>query len=145
MNLWWKEENWPRLKKYLERLRNPTVYGVCDERYLGFGKDTVPRMTAVIFLKSIGGKPITYDNTFPLRKRAFLLQKKVNYVEDIIFTRDMEKYGMVMKEVIQILSDIGQANYYVQEDNHLDCLTRENRLPNMKRHRQVFQAQAKTT
>ena len=27
--LWWKEYNWASLKKYLERLMNPTVYGVC--------------------------------------------------------------------------------------------------------------------
>ena len=30
-NLWWKEENWPRLKKSLEIPSNPTVDGVCDE------------------------------------------------------------------------------------------------------------------
>ena len=29
---------------------------------------------------------------------------------------------MSRKEVIQVISDIGQENYYVQEDNNLDYL-----------------------
>ena len=41
-NLLCKEENLPRLKKYLGRLRNPAVNGVCDADCLELGKDTVP-------------------------------------------------------------------------------------------------------
>ena len=42
---WCKEENRPRLKKALKRLRNPTVDGVCYEGDLELGKDTVPQTT----------------------------------------------------------------------------------------------------
>ena len=58
MTLWWKEENWPTLKKYLERQMNPEVNGVCDE-------DTFTRMTVPNFLQRIGSKPITFENAPP--------------------------------------------------------------------------------
>ena len=37
----WKKKNWPRLKKYMERRRNPEVNGVCDAAYFELGKDPV--------------------------------------------------------------------------------------------------------
>ena len=92
---WWKEENYPRTNKSLERLRKATVYGVCDEGDLDSGKDIVLRMKVVNFLKRIDSKPIAYENAFPLRKRVLLLQRQVNYVEDIIVTREMANIGMV--------------------------------------------------
>ena len=67
------------------------------------------------------------------------------YVEDIIVTRDTANLGVPMREVIQIISDIGQAISYVQVENHLDHPIREKRLPNMKRHGRVIKAQAMTT
>ena len=42
MNAWWKEENWPRLKKDLDIWRNPTVDGMCDEGDLKVDEDPVP-------------------------------------------------------------------------------------------------------
>ena len=39
---WWKEENCPRLNKYLEIMKNLTVYGVCYEGGLEVGKDPIP-------------------------------------------------------------------------------------------------------
>ena len=41
-NLWWKEDNWPRLKKDMERRRNPEVNGVFNKACLELGKDSVP-------------------------------------------------------------------------------------------------------
>ena len=40
--LWCKEYNWSRLKKYLERLSNPTVDEVHDEVGLRLGEDLIP-------------------------------------------------------------------------------------------------------
>ena len=56
-------------------MRYPTVDGVCDEWNLELGEDKVTRMTVVNFLKNIGSKPITYDNTLPLRKRLLLPER----------------------------------------------------------------------
>ena len=39
---WWKEENWPRLHKYLERLSNPTSDGECGEGYLELREYHIP-------------------------------------------------------------------------------------------------------
>ena len=39
---WWKEENYLRLNKYLEIMRNLTVYRVYDEGDLDLGKDLIP-------------------------------------------------------------------------------------------------------
>ena len=47
---------------------------------------------------------------------------QVKYVEDIIFTINTGKVGVASKEVIQLISDIGQVNYYLQADNYLDYL-----------------------
>ena len=41
-SLWWKEENWPRLKKAMDIWRNPAVNGVCDEDFLELDEDPVP-------------------------------------------------------------------------------------------------------
>ena len=43
-----------------------------------------------------------------------------------------------------MISDIGQACYYVQAEIHLDCIIREKRLPNLKRHGRVIKSQAKS-
>ena len=58
-------------------------------------------------LKSIGGKPITYDNYFYLRNRALISYMQVNYVLDIIFARDKANIGMFRTEAIHVISDIG--------------------------------------
>ena len=55
---------------------------------------------------------ITYENAFPRRNPALILQRQVKYVEDIIFTRDTTNLGVSSREVIQTISDIGQASSY---------------------------------
>ena len=96
-------------------------------------------------LQRISSKPITFEDSFPPRKQALLSEIQVNYVEDIIVTRDMENLGMSSREVIQMISDIEQESSYVQAENHMDYLIRENWLPNLKRHGRVIEAQAMTT
>ena len=71
-----------------------------------------------------------------MKKRAFLSEIQLNYVEDIIFKRDTENIGMSRKKVIQVISDIGQTNFFDQADNQLDYLIWEKRLVNLKRLRQ---------
>ena len=46
---WWKYENWPKLKNFLDRLRKLTVHGVCYLGYLELGKDPVPQIKCPIF------------------------------------------------------------------------------------------------
>ena len=75
------------LKKALERRRNPEVNEVCDE-------DPIPRMTVNNCSQSIVSKPITFENSSPLRNQALLSQRQVNYVEYIRVTRDTENLGM---------------------------------------------------
>ena len=68
-----------------------------------------------------------------MKKRAFLSEIQLNYVEDIIFKRDTENIGMSRKKVIQVISDIGQTNFFDQADNQLDYLIWEKRLAHLKR------------
>ena len=49
------------------------------------------------------------------------------------------------KEVIQFISELGQAKPLVQVDNHVDCLTRVKQLTHLKMLGRVVAAQAKTT
>ena len=52
---------------------------------------------------------------------------------------------MSRREVIQKISDIGQAFYYAQADNKLDYFIREKRLPNMKSNGKSIKDQATNT
>ena len=68
---------------------------------------------------------------------------QVKYVE--VFFGDMANLGMSRKEVIQVISDIGQENLYIQAENHLDLIIRKNWLPNMKRLGRVIKSQTTAT
>ena len=70
---------------------------------------------------------------------------KSKYVEDIIIKRDTANLGMSRKEVIQFISEIGQAKLFVQTENYLDYLIREKRLTYLKRIGRVVSARATTT
>ena len=50
VNLLWKEWNWQRLKKAMNKRRNPAVNEVCDEYCLELGEDSVPLQTVANFL-----------------------------------------------------------------------------------------------
>ena len=43
-DLWWKEENCSMLMNAPERLRKPTLDGVCDDGYLELRQNTIPSM-----------------------------------------------------------------------------------------------------
>ena len=90
MNLCWKEETRPRMKKSIERRRNTAVNGLCDE-------DRVTRMTVINCLKRIGSRQIKFENSYPPGKQALILQRQVKYVEDIIVTRDTANLGMSIR------------------------------------------------
>ena len=70
---------------------------------------------------------------------------RVKYVEDIIVKIDTSNLGVSRKEVIQIISDLGQAKSFVQAENYLDYLIRVKRLTHMKRLGRVVTDQATTT
>ena len=48
---------------------------------------------------------------------------QVKYVRYIIVKIDTVNVGMLRKEVIQVISDIVQENYYVKAENRLDYLS----------------------
>ena len=66
-------------------------------------------------------------------------------MEDIIVKIDTANPWMSRKEVIQVISEIGQAKLFVQEENHLYCLIWEKRLTHLKRLGRVVAAQETTT
>ena len=111
---------------------------------LDLGIDQVPRKTIFNVLRRIGRKPITYENFFPDNNRALLSNLQVKCVEDIIIKRDTAKLVMSRKELIQVISELGQAKSFVQEENHLDYLIRAKRLTHLKRLGRVVSDQATT-
>ena len=94
--------------------RYPDVRGQCDEYCLGLVLDPVPKQTVFNVLHRIGRKPITYENSFPIKNRALLSERQVKYVGGIIFKIDTANLGMSKKEVIQVISDLGQAKLFVK-------------------------------
>ena len=61
-------------------------------------------------------------------------------MEDIIIKRDTVNLGMSRKEVIQVISELGQAKSFVQAENHLDYLIWAKRLTHLKRLGRVVSA-----
>ena len=66
-------------------------------------------------------------------------------MEDILIKRDTANLGMSRKELIQVISELGQAKLFVQAENHLDYLIRVKRLTRLKSLGRVVSAQATTT
>ena len=119
-NHWCTEANWPSQKEALVNSRYPSLRGLCDEACLELGLDPVPKQTVLNVSTRIVRKPITYDNVFPEKKRSLLSNSQVKYVEDIILKRYTENLGISRKEVIQVISELGQSKSFVQAENHLD-------------------------
>ena len=80
-----------------------------------------------------------------MKNRALLSENQVKYVEDIIFKRDTENLGVSRKEVIQVISYIGQAKSFFQTENHLEYLIWAEWLTHLKRLGRVVADQATTT
>ena len=74
----------------------------------------VTKQTVFNVLHRIFRKKITYENVYPMKKRKFLPERQVNYVEDIIVKKDTANLGMSRKEVIQFISELGQTKSFVQ-------------------------------
>ena len=72
------------------------------------------------FLQRIGSKTITYDNSFPQINRVLIMQRQINYVEDITVTRDTSNLGMSGREAIKTIPEKGEVTFNVQVENHLD-------------------------
>ena len=81
---WWSQAKWPSLKEALVKSWDPSLRGLCDVACLELGLDRFPKKTVYNVLRRIGRKPITYENVFPDKKRAFLSNSQVKYVDDII-------------------------------------------------------------
>ena len=88
--------------------------GKYDEACLKLGLYPVPEQTVFNVVQRIDRKPIIYKNALPTKKRKLLSGRQVKYVEDILFKRYIESLGMSRKEVIQVISEISQANLFVQ-------------------------------
>ena len=76
----------------------------------------------------IDRKPITYENAFPLKNMILLLENQVKYVEDIIVKIETANLEMTRGEVIQVKSELVQAESFVQAENHLYYLIQADRL-----------------
>ena len=125
--------------------QDPNYRGRWDVACLDLGIDRVTRQTIFNILRRIGRKPITYENVFPVKKRALRSNLQVKYVEDIIIKRDTANQGMSRKEVIQVISELGQAKSFFQAENHLYYLIRAKLLTHLKRLGRLVSAQATTT
>ena len=142
---WLSETNWPRLKEALVNSRYTSLRGKCGEACLELGLDKVPKKKLFTVLLRIVRKPITYENVFPEKNISLLSNLQINYVEDIIIERDTANLGMSRKEVINVISELGQAKLFFQADNHLYYLIWEKRLTRLKRLERVVLYQATTT
>ena len=109
-NHWCTDANWPRLKEALVNSWYPYLRGQCCKACLELGFDPVPKQTEFNVLRRIVRKPISYDNVLPVNKRSLLPEIQVKYVEYITIKIDITNLGMSRKEVIQVISELGQAN-----------------------------------
>ena len=66
-------------------------------------------------------------------------------MEDIVVKIDTANLGMSRKNLIQVISDLGQEKLFVQSKNQLDYLIRAKQLTHFKRLGGLVAAQATTT
>ena len=71
-NYWWNEANCQRLKEALVNSRYPYLRGNFDEACLELCLGPVPKQTIFNVLQRIGRKPITNENSFPMKNRELL-------------------------------------------------------------------------
>ena len=71
-------------------------------------------MVVVSCLKRTDRKPSAYDYASHMRKCVLLLEMQANCVLDIIVTRDTGNLWIYRKEVVQVISYIGQENFLKQ-------------------------------
>ena len=71
----------------------------------------------VNFLRRLRKNPISYDNSFLTRNCTLLLDKQVKNVQDISVARYMMGNSMGRKDEIQVILNIGQADYYHKSYN----------------------------
>ena len=124
--------------------RYPDVRRQCDEASLELRFYLAPKQTIFSILLRIGRNLITYENALPRKKMALITESKVKYVEDVIVKRETANLGMSRKEVIQVISDIGQEKFFVQAYNHLVYLILVKRLTHFKRLGRVGKYQTTT-
>lgn len=105
----------------------------------------VPLSTMREAIKRLGGKEPTRANCFPIQKRALLTPELIELLQDIIRRRDRSNNGMTRREVIAIISDLGQSKSFKTSENHLDYLIRSNRLTKLKRNGRIVSAQSTST
>ena len=100
-------------------MKSQDIYliGQCDVACLELGLDQIPKQTVFNVLRRIVRKPIKYENIFPDKKRALLSNFQVKYVEDIIIKRDTANLGISRKEVIQVISELGQAKFFSSRES----------------------------
>ena len=89
------------MKKGLVNIRYPDVRGQCDDDCLGLGLYMVSKQTVFIVLQRIGRKTITYENSFPTKKREFISEIKIKHV-DVLVKRYTLNLGISRKELIQV-------------------------------------------
>ena len=123
----------------------PYLRRQCGESCLELGLDPVPKQTIFNVLQRIGRKAITYENAFPMKKRALLSENQVKYVEDSIVKRDTANPGISRKEAIQVISKLVQVESFVQAENQFDYLIWAKQLTHLKRLGRVVTALATTT
>ena len=66
-------------------------------------------------------------------------------MDDIIIKRDTANLVMSRNEVIQVISELGQAKSFLKEDNNLDYLIRAKWLTHLKRLGRVVSDKTTTT
>ena len=106
---------------------------------------TVPRSTLKNSVKRLGDKAIALENALPLFSRSLLSHELVDVLQDIIWKRYEGNDGVLRKETIQLIVDLGGEYSDKQADNHLDYFINMGRLDKLKRNGQVVAAQATTT
>ena len=107
--------------------------------------EKVPRHAVKNALKRMGNNPITLEQVFPILDPSLLSQDMVLFIHEIIHKRDKGNNGVLRKEKIQLIVDLGGAFIDKQAENHLDYLIRMGWLNKLKRNGRVVAAQGTTT
>ena len=142
---WASPKYWPYLAAALNNAREPDSSKEYDPSFVDLMTETFPRHTVHNALKRLGNNPITLENVFPVLKRSLLPQCMVLFLQDTVRKRDEGDNGVLKKETIKLIVDLGGTCSDKQAENHIDYLIRMGRLDKPKRNGRVMAAQGTTT
>eukprot|EP00957_Ditylum_brightwellii_P120551 9196845-Ditylum_brightwellii.AAC.1 len=105
----------------------------------------VPRSAVLSTLKQCKGKEIEHSTVLSNTVRFLLNDNSMKVIQDIIRKHDQNNMGLLCKECICLVMDIGEAESFQAAENHYSYCVRKGKFPSLTKGGHVITAQSTST